>query len=156
MTSKLPNSIKNFFPPDYMFDGAYIEAVLQKDSIAALADAEIKNPDLDRVRTESRAHKYPGRAIPPLNIDALMLLKKGLYYYHEQYGNKWPMSGYEVNISIHPEQRCGSVFFFPKVENFIQGIPFEISVGGVRKNGIAVTYYLSLVDFSLIEKIISR
>jgi hypothetical protein len=102
---------------------------------------------------------------PQLNPDFDFEGRKLLVFYYSKIylddifkskfsGKSWPIEKYDVVASFYKEY--ASVSFCPMIENFIDGIPFEVADRGIWKNGPGVQIFISLDDYSHLKTVFMR
>ncbi|WP_156409984.1 hypothetical protein [Duganella sp. Root198D2] len=103
-------------------------------------------PELDSFHP--RDFNLPGSAIMAMSIayDEFMIFSKG----------EWSLDNYQICISYTDDMDYMSIAFLPDPAYEINGIPFEVASRGMYKNGRGVEYIYSLMDFSLVKKILMR
>ena len=77
--------------------------------------------------------------------------------FDERFGGKtWPLEKYNVLTTLYENEGYAAVAFCPKIETFVQGIPFEVADRGIWKNGPGVHLFISLKDYSLLKTTFMR
>jgi hypothetical protein len=102
---------------------------------------------------------------PQLNPDFNFTGDKFLIFYYAKiyledifktkFGGKfWPIEKYNIIVSFYEEY--AAVAFCPMIEDFIDGIPFEVADRGMWKNGPGVDIFISLDDYSHLKTVFMR
>ncbi|MDO5106077.1 hypothetical protein [Capnocytophaga sp.] len=73
-------------------------------------------------------------------------------YFIKITNNKYSLDNYEIEIQLLSENFL-SISFIPNVDNYIDGIPFEIAVNGQYKNGQGYTFIYDLQTKNILDVI---
>lgn len=103
-------------------------------------------PQLDSFHP--REFSLEGAVIMAMNIayDEFITFSRG----------EWSLDNYQICISYTDDMDYISIAFLPDPAHEINGIPFEVANRGMYKNGRGVEYIYSLMDFSMLQKILMR
>lgn len=155
----IPEEIKNFYPPDYDLDGSEVLEIIKEMPERYTLPLNRESNSSEIYSQEIRRKRNPEREVPPLGEEAIKVLYyavQEMYKIFENIKGDYSIPKYNVLISLHINHDIEVVSFCPKVETFIQGVPFEIPYKGMWQNGPGVSFYYSLSNHVLIKKIYMR
>lgn len=86
----------------------------------------------------------------------LLIIEDAKRKFEEISKGEWDLKKYVVWLQISTNQKYSSIGFIPNIENFIDGIPFEIPNQGMYQNGRGVQFYYEIDNVELKETIFMR
>lgn len=121
--------------------------------------AGTKNNDTDSawidVLTPWAGEGYGARFLPRMG-SYLLIIEDAKRKFEEISKGEWDLKKYVVWLQISTNQKYASIGFIPNIENFIDGIPFEIPNQGMYQNGRGVQFYYEIDNVELKETIFMR
>jgi len=160
MIRDIPEDIINFEPPDYELEGSEVLEIIKEMPIRPIIPVNREPTPIELCYAEMRRKKHPNREVPPIGREVIEVLYDAVQEMIKIFKNmkvsSYTISKYNVLLAIHTNYDIAAISFCPKVETFIEEVPFEVPNRGVWKNGPGVSFFYSLSSKSLLKKIYMR
>lgn len=162
MIKEIPEKLIGFDPPDYALDGSEVLEMIKDMPEKINLPINRKMNSREEMYAEMRAKSHPEREVSPLEKETIEVL----YYAVQEMFNEFKMFKsrkenysilkYNVLLFIHSDYDIAEVAFCPKIESFIDGVPFDVPNQGTWINGPGVDFYFALTGHELLKKYYMR